>query len=697
MPWLPTSRAQWQKLAILVAMLVWALAMPGWTAAQGIESILSPGKVIQGHAKLEDDCRQCHVKFDRQAQSGQCMDCHKDIGADMRNKTGFHGRQKPQTCSSCHTDHKGRDAHIVKFDKKNFDHTQTDFLLRGKHQPLACEKCHVAAKKYSEAGTQCNACHRKDDVHKGSLGVKCADCHNETNWKEARFDHATTRFALTGKHADVKCNDCHKAGNYKDAPRACVGCHKKDDDGIKGHKGQFGDKCESCHGVNLWKTTTFNHDTDTKYALRGKHRSTSCTTCHTGNLYRVKLSQDCYACHVKDDKHKESLGKDCGSCHSERSWKEPAKFDHDRSSFPLLGKHAAVECKDCHKSNMFKEAPRECIGCHKKDDKHNDSLGKDCRSCHTERSWKESAKFDHDRSVFPLRGQHRKVECNDCHKSAMFKEAPKDCFSCHKKDDKHNATLGEKCVDCHVESDWKITAGRFDHERTKFALRNAHAAVTLKCSACHKDLQSFRKTPVDCYSCHKKDDKHEGQSGTACEQCHSDRSWRVDRFDHAQTRFALTGRHITATCKSCHITARFKDAPRDCFSCHKKEDKHKQKFGVRCESCHNTRAWATWDFNHDKRTTYRLDGAHTKVACESCHKQDAPKGKDAAPVGSSCITCHRNDDSHDGQFGARCELCHVTGSWKKLQRRLGLSGDTESGKSASGRAVILPSLRGLVL
>ena len=626
MPWLASHRSHCRQLAIFITLVAWGWALPWLAGAQGVESILAPGKVIQGHAKLEDDCKQCHIRFDRNAQSMLCRDCHKDVGADVRSRTGFHGRLKPQACNACHTDHKGRDTQIAGFDKKKFDHTQTDFVLHGKHQPLACEKCHAVGKKYREASTQCSVCHLKDDKHKGSLGAKCADCHNDTSWKEAKFDHGATRFALTGKHASVKCDACHKAGNYKNAPLACVGCHKKDDDSAKGHKGQFGEKCESCHGVNLWKPATFSHDTDTKYVLRGKHRTTACTVCHTGNLYRIKLSQTCLACHAKDDKHKESLGKDCASCHGERNWKEPASFNHDQSSFPLLGKHSKVECKNCHKSAMFKEAPRECIGC-------------------------------------------------------------------HKKDDKHNATLGEKCTDCHLESDWKTTAGRFSHDRTKFVLRNGHAKATVKCMACHKDLSSFRKTPLECYSCHKKDDKHEGQAGTACQTCHSDQSWRVEKFNHALTRFPLTGRHVPAPCKSCHQTSRFKDAARDCFSCHQKEDKHKQKLGVRCESCHNTRSWTLWDFNHDKRTKYPLDGAHVKVACESCHTQEAPKGKDAAPVGGNCLACHRKDDVHDGQFGVRCEQCHVNESWKKFQRRLSKAGMPGDGRVSLRQMKPAPSGR----
>lgn len=589
------------RMLIGAGLLAWN---PGAVQAQNIEAVLAPGKVIQGHAKYEEECSQCHVRFDRKAQDGRCLDCHKEVGTDVRGKTGYHGKMKPQACRSCHTDHKGRDAQIADFDEQRFDHAQTDFVLRAKHQDVACDKCHTPGKKYREAAPTCNDCHRKDDVHKGSLGPKCADCHTEENWKNARFDHDKTRFALKDKHLEAKCADCHKNNQYKNTPLACVSCHKKDDDSRNGHKGQYGEKCESCHGARAWKPSSFSHDTDTRYVLRGKHKNTSCASCHTGHLYKVKLSQDCHACHKKDDKHKESLGKNCGSCHTERSWKEPAKFDHDKTDFPLLGKHARVECKDCHKN-------------------------------------------------------------------VMFKEAPKDCYGCHRKDDKHERTLGEKCADCHTEKDWKNTAGRFDHDKTQFRLRNAHAEKTLKCTGCHKDLRSFRKTPLDCYSCHKKNDKHEGQEGTRCEQCHNDRSWKDTRFDHGQSRFPLTGRHIVTPCKKCHETARYKDAPRDCYACHQKEDKHKLKFGVGCESCHNTRSWELWSFDHSARTSYRLDGAHRKAACESCHREPAPRGKKAALLGSSCIGCHRSEDVHDGQFGARCEQCHSADSWKNFRNRIG--------------------------
>ncbi len=615
-------RLQAWRLPSILALVALAFSAGAW--AQGIESIVAPGKLIQGHVKWEDDCKQCHVKFDRAAQNGLCMDCHKEVRADVRNKTGFHGKNKPQDCHDCHTEHKGRDARIVVLDPKQFDHALTNYALLGKHQKAECVKCHVAGKKYRSAAHQCSACHKKDDVHKGDLGAKCESCHKESSWKEAKFDHDTARFALTGKHVDVKCAECHKNTAYRETPRSCFGCHQKIDE-QKGHKGQFGEKCDTCHGTKLWKSLHFNHDTDTKYALRGKHSSTKCTDCHTGKLYlAVKLSRECDTCHSKDDKHKESLGKDCASCHNEKNWKESPKFDHAASKFPLLGKHIKTECKECHKS-------------------------------------------------------------------AMFKEAPSDCLTCHKKDDKHKGTLGENCALCHSEKAWKDTQGRFAHDKTKFVLRNAHAKATVKCEACHKDLSSFRKTPIECFSCHQKDDKHEGQQGKSCEKCHTDRDWKVPGFDHGLTRFPLLGKHVPVACAKCHTTARFKDAKTACVACHAKDDKHKKGLGPDCGQCHNARTWKDWKFDHDRLTKFILDGKHKTTACGLCHIR--PTESQVAATSSECFSCHAKDDVHQAGFGRRCQQCHLTSSFKSLkQKSPAQDGSTGSAQPAlQERIAVRPS------
>ena len=515
--------------SLLAVLWLLVLAWTPGTHAQGLESVLSPGVLSQPHAKWENDCKSCHVRFDPKGQDRLCMDCHKELAQDVRSKTGYHGRMKPQQCRSCHTEHRGLNGRIFELDERRFDHVLTDFALRGKHQKAACSKCHERGKKHRLAPQDCVACHKKDDVHKGSLGPACKDCHAETGWKERLFNHDKTRFPLTGRHADTKCADCHRNNQYKDTPRDCIGCHKKEDD-TKGHKGQFGIRCDTCHTAERWDVQKFNHDTDTEYALLGKHRTTKCTDCHTGPLYAVKLSPVCFDCHKKDDKHKESLGRDCAKCHTEQSWREPAKFDHDRTRFPL---------------------------------------------------------------------------------------------------------------------------------------RNAHANPKVRCESCHVDPSKMRNTPRDCFSCHKQDDKHGGTQGQQCDKCHNDKSWKVAGFDHARTAFPLTGRHMIAACKDCHKNQKFKETKSDCYSCHQKADKHKLKFGNKCETCHNTRAWPIWNFDHDKRTKYKLVGGHRKAACERCHTREAPYGANIAPITNTCVTCHRADDKHDGAFGTRCESCHTSESWKK--------------------------------
>lgn len=439
---------QWLSAVLLVI----AGTLPA--QADSVESALMPGKVIEGHAKLEGDCKNCHVRFNKAAQTGVCLDCHKDVAADVRGKRGYHGRITENECRTCHTEHKGRNMNIAPVDERRFDHSLTDFMLRGKHGggQVECKECHVAHKKFRDAPSDCVACHRKDDAHKGSLGTACANCHSEKSWKDVRFDHASTRFPLLGKHIDVPCKSCHQDPKFKGAPTACVACHKKDDE----HKGRFGSKCETCHTAKDWNGIVFDHARETRYALKGQHAKIECSACHKGSLYRDKLPTDCYACHQEDDKHKGQEGKLCAQCHNERSWRDTL-FDHGLSRFPLLGKHTKVACKKCHLTPAFKDAEKDCVACHRKDDVHKRRLGTDCGSCHNARNWK-AWQFDHNRQTrFKLDGGHRNVNCVACHIRPIDGRISLagTCVSCHDRDDVHDGSFGKQCERCHVSSSFK--------------------------------------------------------------------------------------------------------------------------------------------------------------------------------------------------------------------------------------------------
>jgi hypothetical protein len=569
-----------RQLIAVFCLLLWS----GLAPAQNIESIIMPGQLIAGHAKLEGDCQNCHVRFKKAEQDRLCRDCHKPVGADIAARRGFHGRLKPQACRNCHTDHEGRSARIVILDEKTFDHGKTDYPLKGKHGDLKCSSCHLPKKKHREAPGQCVDCHKKDDTHKGGLGPKCADCHDERDWKQTRFDHDKTKFKLRGGHEKPACTDCHVNNRFKDTPTQCVACHKEDDP----HKRRYGDKCESCHVDSAWKTLSFDHSRDTRYDLIGRHEQVKCDSCHTGFLYRDKLATQCVSCHRSDDPHKGELGQQCENCHTEWSWKR-TRFDHGKTKFPLLGKHLNTKCESCHKTERYKDAPTKCVACHLEDDKHKKRFGDKCETCHGADDWKK-LRFDHDRDTkYPLRGKHDKVKCDSCHTGFLYEvKLEQKCVACHKADDVHKNQLGPKCDQCHTERDWKQTG--FEHAQSRFPLLGRHLVV--KCESCHK-AATYRDAKTECVACHKEDDVHKATLGPECNTCHNARDWRLWDFDHDKTDFRLDGAHVKVSCANCHRTPTTDKVQlaSTCGSCHANDDVHEGAFGKQCERCHLTTRW----------------------------------------------------------------------------------------------------------
>ena len=180
-----------------------------------------PGKLSSAHAKYEKDCTKCHKRFEKGAQNNLCLDCHKAIAKDIRANKGLHGKITDidtRKCSSCHREHNGRDADIVPFDRDTFDHERTNFVLQGTHALQNCIDCHKPEDKYRKASLQCASCHKADDAHHEKLGTHCNDCHLETIWGEAYFNHAKTDFALKAMHRNVRCIECHPNERYKNTP-----------------------------------------------------------------------------------------------------------------------------------------------------------------------------------------------------------------------------------------------------------------------------------------------------------------------------------------------------------------------------------------------------------------------------------------------------------------------------------------------
>ena len=159
------------------------------------------------------------------------------------------------------------------------------------------------------------------------------------------------------------------------------------------------------------------------------------------------------------------------------------------------------------------------------------------------------------------------------------------------------------CKLCHAGPTWDVlvTGFRFDHEKeTGVPLNGAHQGA--RCLRCHNDrgpVATFAQR--GCGGCH--DDVHQGELGTACQDCHEERSWfalgQVER--HHRGRFPLTGAHVAVACHRCHPGAwvgRFYQADTKCETCHQDDlanANNPPHVGLgwvnNCDRCHVTTSW----------------------------------------------------------------------------------------------------------
>jgi len=379
-------------------------------------------------------CTACHLPDKTYSEApAACNDCH--------GKQDPHKNNLGDKCDKCHTSDK--------WTSFEFDHDKTDFRLRGTHREVRCASCHIN-ERYKDTPERCNSCHALNDVHAGANGEKCESCHNEKSWDKTDFDHdRETDFALKGKHRDVRCEACH-INPVKDrkTDSECVACHRSDD----AHHGNYGKKCDSCHTVDGWSRTRFDHDRKTEFPLTGRHAKLTCAACHQGDIHKEELSVSCASCHAGDDLHRGQEGKACERCHQTENWSERILFDHDLTRFPLLGLHATAPCEECHTTQAFQDAPLPCIDCHREDDEHQSTLGPECQQCHNPNSW-SAWQFDHkEQTGFQLEGAHETLTCSDCHitPTDTRPDKGKSCNSCHRSDDIHKGQFGQNCVRCHT-------------------------------------------------------------------------------------------------------------------------------------------------------------------------------------------------------------------------------------------------------
>jgi hypothetical protein len=443
-------------------------------------------------AHTTTQCMLCH-EDGYAGTSTDCFSCHElDYNTSVNpahNDLGF-----SQDCDECHSTQAG-------WEPADFLIHDQYYVLAGAHASIAnnCAVCHAG--NYQETPNTCFGCHEEeyiqtnDPPHETSgFSTACLDCHAQTAWEPATFDHDGQYFPIySGSHQQEwnSCLECHtNPSNY--ALFTCTDCHEHNqpdmDDEHEGVGGYIYESmaCFECHPTGE-SSGAFNHNTS-NFPLTGAHTSTLCIQCHESGYQGTPT--DCLSCHEPDfnqavnPNHQElGLGNDCESCHSTQPGWEPATFGIHNDFYALVGAHASIanSCNDCHGGN-YNNTPNTCFGCHEEeymqtnDPPHQSAqFPVDCELCHSQNVW-EPATFDHDALYFPIySGEHNREwnTCADCHINAG-NYAIFSCIDCHEHnqpdmDDEHDDVSGYQynsiaCLECHPNGSQPFHSDRINLE-----------------------------------------------------------------------------------------------------------------------------------------------------------------------------------------------------------------------------------------
>lgn len=148
-------------------------------------------------------------------------------------------------------------------------------------------------------------------------------------------------------------------------------------------------------------------------------------------------------------------------------------------------------------------------------------------------------------------------------------------------------------------------------------------------------------------------------------------------------------------CTECHEPGHQGPAASRCLACHVPlhqriaagQGYHASLTGRPCQQCHKEHFGRNFQLVRLDTATFRhsltgfvLNGAHARTACHACHKpahitnaevrtfmgEHGALSRTMLGLSRACISCHRSDDPHAGQFaGRRCSACHDASTWKR--------------------------------
>ncbi|MEI6748088.1 MAG: hypothetical protein WCM93_02900 [Bacteroidota bacterium] len=660
-----------------------------WTPATYTHK--EPYPLTDFHLTIANDCFACHAGNYSNPEN-TCVGCHL-TNFNATTNPNHSAAQFSTACETCHSQ--------VAWIPSTFDHN-TIYPLEGAHAIIAnnCTQCH--ANGYPNTPNTCVGCHltnynqTTDPNHTAAqFPTTCADCHTQTAWKPASFDHDGQFFPIySGKHNGQwnACADCHTNPSNFTIFTCTTSCHPQastnnEHQGVGGYQ-YVSAACLACHPNGA--ANGFDHAA-AGFPLTGGHSTVACTSCHASGY--IGTSPVCAGCHTTNYNQTTNpnhtaigISNSCSTCHTLNPGWSPATFPTHNNYYVLAGAHISKPCADCHNGN-YNSIPNTCAGCHQTN--YNQTTNPNhaaaqfpttCADCHTQSAW-TPATFNHDGLYFPIySGKHNGNwnSCADCHTNPSNYAVYTCTTACHPQSTMNNEHQGvggyqyisSACLACHPTGN---AGGAFNHNTSPFPLTGGHSSVD--CASCH--ASGYTGTSTLCAGCHTDNynqttDPNHSAIGisTDCASCHTTNpGWNPATFPTHNNYYVLAGAHVAIAnnCAVCH-QGNYVNSPNTCYGCH--ADNYNQttnpnhvtsQFATTCETCHSQNAWVPSTFNHNN--TYPLTGAHATIAsnCVLCHAN----GYSNTP--NTCVGCHQtnynqatNPNHNTLGLSNNCSTCHTT-------------------------------------
>ena len=490
---------------------------------------------------------------------------------------------------------------------------------------------------------------------------------SHSSWTQAVFKHKSY-FPLAGLHATQACATCHKNNVYKGTSarlRRLPPRQLRQDDEPGPRRRRVPDDVRVVPPL---------HRSDVERVVQPReHLYAGRRTRHAG-VHRVPQEQRLQG-HVprlrRVSPHRLRPHDEPGPCGGGLpddvrvvppagvpSFSTTAGFNHT-SVFTLAGLHATQACTACHKNNVYKGTPRDCVGCHRTDYDRTTNpnhaaagFATTCDSCHkaSDTAWR--ANVSH--ATFALVGTHATQACAACHKNSVYKGTPRDCVGCHRTNydrttNPNHAAAGfpTTCESCHqpTAASWSsvlqprrlLPAGR----RARHAgLQRVPQEQRLQGHAAR-----LRRLPPRRL---RQDDQPEPRGGRLPDDVrlvppgHATRRGVRRSTTPASSRWSAGTRRRPAPPATRTTSTRARRATASAATARTTTGRRTRTTrrpasrprASRATSRRRRRGRTT--FNHS--SIFPLVGVHATQACAACHKNNVYKG-----TPRDCVGCHRAD------------------------------------------------------